>query len=581
MSWFTNTFPQANNFGIPLFIPARPGRNLNIPNNLFNNRVQNTNHYNATIQNRTNDGYFNQGFRDLGEFNNNNRDTYNSINSRTDNYNSNKDNYNSNRDNYQNNNNNSQFINYDNRNNELPNRDDNNRYDNRYDQNSNNTPDLDDVFNDSIDQAIKNLDRDLKNDYNKEFTNNLKNRYDSQNNYNRDWQKKDYINNNKGNDNSYSHSNLNLNIDNFYNKSIDSQEKNNNQNCSQPSNQNCNIYYNSRQTNTQCPNLEIPSNSCLKKEMEPPNLDIPCLQESKGHNFSMKTMSNQCHQNGLNITKEIEEIKETLHKKSSSGKIFSNKGEEELSLNFRGNLCGVPCQPRQPCQQINLYNPCCRVPTFTTKFFINQTLLQCASLDLCQFIRVQVKKLNCEENEGINNSVLLDFCTDIFDLGCFKTACLVDSIEIVIDGFVPSEGMTSSYKQFITIDKESYRLKIWPPPNCTVRHQSIYIIITIQTCSECERIWTLNLISFEDNMCPMESACSNKEPNPCAPIVPCEPCNPSVCKPPPNFTPIPTSCNIECDQAEIFPSCIAQPCPVNNQVINQCSNIQQPGQMLC
>ena len=99
MSWFTNTFPQANNFGIPLFIPARPGRNLNIPNNLFNNRVQNTNHYNATIQNRTNDGYFNQGFRDLGEFNNNNRDTYNSINSRTDNYNSNKDNYNSNRGN--------------------------------------------------------------------------------------------------------------------------------------------------------------------------------------------------------------------------------------------------------------------------------------------------------------------------------------------------------------------------------------------------------------------------------------------------------------------------------------------------
>ncbi len=35
------------------------------------------------------------------------------------------------------------------------------------------------------------------------------------------------------------------------------------------------------------------------------------------------------------------------------------------------------------------------------------------------------------------------------------------------------------------------------------------MIITIQTCSECERVWTLNLISFEEPMCVL-GGCSDE-----------------------------------------------------------------------
>ena len=71
-----------------------------------------------------------------------------------------------------------------------------------------------------------------------------------------------------------------------YNKSINLQEENANKNYC---NQTCNLSCSNRTLNSNFPNLEIPSNSCLKKEMEPPNLDIPCLKDNKVHNFSLSS----------------------------------------------------------------------------------------------------------------------------------------------------------------------------------------------------------------------------------------------------------------------------------------------------
>ena len=489
MSWFTNTFPQTNQFGLPLFIPARPGRPPNgmrqsVPN-IFQSVGVSTNSSNGA------------GGQHLA--------------TPLSHVNSNQPHINSNQPLYNNNPTEAQYVNQGVQcqvQEPQP----------QYTLSPKNNQVLDDVFNNSIEEAIKNLDRDLKNDY------------------------------------------TIGNIDNIY--------SNNNQ------------YY---KDSKNAPNLEIPDIPInYRREMEPPipnikppNLDFPS-QKNNTPCCQLPTAKSKWTQNNLNIEREIYEIKEALYKKSKTGRIFNDVGEETLGNCFTGNLCGKPykpqnrmvCQPREECQMINLYNPCCNVHQFTTKFYINQTLLKCASLDLCQFIRIQIKRLNGEENDGINNSILLDFCTDIFDLGCFKTPCIVDCIEVVIDGFVPREGMASSYKQFVTIDKESYRLKIWPPPNCSVGYQSIYLIITIQTCSECDRIWTLNLITFEDNMGQSEHPCNNTisecyntgpvcnntspECNPCYETnnqeQVCQPpgnqsvCQPpgnqSVCQPPPNYTPI-------------------------------------------
>ena len=101
--------------------------------------------------------------------------------------------------------------------------------------------------------------------------------------------------------------------------------------------------------------------------------------------------------------------------------------------------------------------------------------------------------------------------------------------------------MMSSYKQLLTIDKNSYRIKLWPPEGVgCVKEKSVYLIITIQTVSESQRIWTMNLITFLENdpchgPCPPDCIIENPTSTPCIP--PCPPptceigCGPSSCGP--------------------------------------------------
>ena len=166
-----------------------------------------------------------------------------------------------------------------------------------------------------------------------------------------------------------------------------------------------------------------------------------------------------------------------------------------------------PCQINQlnPCQTDIIDTDMCYNPTnsqFVTTFLIQQKMLKCCDLDVCQFIRINVNKLNNIKYGGSVNSILLDFCSNNLNLGTFNTNYEIKEISLSLDGFVPSEGMRRAYQELVSVQSSSYRVRIWPPPHCSSSEQPLYIIVTIKHTSDRNAIWNINLVTFVDEYTP-------------------------------------------------------------------------------
>ena len=121
--------------------------------------------------------------------------------------------------------------------------------------------------------------------------------------------------------------------------------------------------------------------------------------------------------------KEIKQTKENYKKYINQQLNFNDTTQK--CFNQPSNISSCIDDFPVKCSPLQLYNPCCKLTKFSTKFILNQVLLKCANLNLSQFIRIQITKINCEENSCVSTSVLLDYCTNLFDLGTFITSCLI------------------------------------------------------------------------------------------------------------------------------------------------------------